>query len=157
MEIERKFLISEFPKDLKEIKTEHMYQGYISTNPVVRIRESIDSVGGHFYILCFKGKGQLVREEIELPLERDTFEKLKTLLTHDMIHKEWHAYEFGKDIIECNKVDYKGNNEFLYAEVEFNSTEEAENFVIPPFFIKDVTEETGYTMKDYWERINRDE
>ena len=39
-----------------------------------------------------------------------------------------------------------------YAEIEFNSVEEANNFTAPEFLKNEVTEKTGYTMKDYWER-----
>ena len=51
-------------------------------------------------------------------------------------------------LLECNLVDGK----FAYAEVEFDSIEEAERFQMPPFLLKDVTEDPYYSMSGYWRR-----
>ena len=78
MEIERKFLLSGFP-DLPELERAEVFQGYLGISPEVRIRSK--RVGeAETYRLCFKGEGSLVREEIELDLDKATFESLKKLL-----------------------------------------------------------------------------
>ena len=78
MEIERKFLLSGFP-DLPELERAEVFQGYLGISPEVRIRSK--RVGeAETYRLCFKGEGGLVREEIELDLDKATFENLKKLL-----------------------------------------------------------------------------
>ena len=56
MEIERKFLIKALPDDLDSYPCVHIEQGYLSTNPVVRIRKQNND-----YILTYKGKGMLAR------------------------------------------------------------------------------------------------
>ena len=56
MEIERKFLVKELPANLDSYATQRISQGYLSTNPVVRIRRSNDE-----YYLTYKGKGLMVR------------------------------------------------------------------------------------------------
>ena len=45
MEIERKFLIRELPGDLNNYEKKKIAQGYLNTDPVVRIRRSNDEIG----------------------------------------------------------------------------------------------------------------
>ena len=54
MEIERNWLIDGFPAGLPLLKEARVRQGYISTAPVVRIRESVNADGCRC-VLCFKG------------------------------------------------------------------------------------------------------
>ena len=72
MEIERKFLIHTLPENLESYPHKEIAQGYICTDPVVRIRRSDDN-----YILTCKSKGLMAREEFELPLSKEAFEHLK--------------------------------------------------------------------------------
>ena len=65
MEIERKYLISCLPENLNSYPSHKIEQGYLCTQPVVRIRRQDDS-----YILTYKSKGLMVREEYNLPLTR---------------------------------------------------------------------------------------
>ena len=151
MEIERKFLLSGFP-DLPELERAEVFQGYLGISPEVRIRSK--RVGeAETYRLCFKGEGSLVREEIELDLDKATFESLKKLLPKPMIRKEYRIYRLENGLrLECSRVDGGTENEFLYAEVEFPSVEEANAFVPPDFLGEDVTETPGSSMSAYWER-----
>ena len=72
MEIERKFLIHSLPEHLESYPKKEIEQGYLCTNPVVRIRKSNDN-----YILTYKGSGMMIREEHNLPLNKEAFEHLK--------------------------------------------------------------------------------
>lgn len=153
MEIERKFLI-----DWDQINALHLplvrqaqsWQGYLSAAiPVVRIRTRQFSDGDTDYILCIKGKGKLARQEIEKELTEQEFEALKSLLPIPMIFKDYRVFELEDGhLLECSLVD----NRFAYAEVEFDSVEEANAFVMPPFLLKDVTEDPYYSMSGYWRR-----
>ena len=49
MEIERKYLIDEIPFDLKDYPCKVIEQGYLNTDPVVRVRRSNDK-----HILTYK-------------------------------------------------------------------------------------------------------
>ena len=49
MEIEKKFKIKKLPDNLEQYEQKHIEQGYLCTNPVVRIRKSNDR-----YILTYK-------------------------------------------------------------------------------------------------------
>ena len=75
MEIERKWEIGGFPQQLPLLEQVKMRQGYLVTEPVVRIR-SEERADGCSYILCIKGKGTLVREEIETPISEEVFARI---------------------------------------------------------------------------------
>lgn len=72
MEIERKFLIKkENLPDLTEYPYHQIEQGYLCTEPVVRIRRQDEQ-----YYLTYKSGGLLSREEYNLPLTRNAYEHL---------------------------------------------------------------------------------
>ncbi len=151
MEIERKFLIDDFP-DLPLLEEAQVYQGYLSVDPVVRIR-SKDTDAGTDFKLCIKGKGSIARTEVEIPITQGQFEELKGLLKAEMVHKDYKVYALpGGRRLECSRVDEGSPTEFLYAEVEFTSLEEALSFPMPPFLLQDVTEDPYYKMNQYWQR-----
>lgn len=151
-EIERKFLIDRFPEHLPLLETATVWQGYISSDPVVRIRkkETADTVG---YRLCFKSKGTLVRTEVEMDLTAEKFDALTALLEVPLIRKDYRVYLLpdGKHL-ECSLVDKDAPAAFFYAEVEFASEQEAVDFVPPAFLGEEKTEDPAFTMSCYWER-----
>ena len=65
MEIERKYLIKKLPEDLAQYPHMEMEQAYLCTEPVVRVRKE-----GEDYVLTYKSKGLMVREEYNLPLTK---------------------------------------------------------------------------------------
>ena len=71
MEIERKFLTKHIPFDITEYPCKQISQAYVSFSPTIRIRQSDAD-----YILTVKGKGHLAREEFELPLSKEEYDKL---------------------------------------------------------------------------------
>ena len=82
MEIERKYLIHHIPENLTVTETHHIEQGYLCTGPVVRIRKDNED-----YILTYKSKGLMVREEYNLPLTANAYEHLKTKIDGRLIKK----------------------------------------------------------------------
>ena len=151
MEIERKFLIEGFPP-LPPLEEAQVYQGYLSTDPVVRIRSKRTNAGED-YKLCIKGKGSIARTEVEVPVTREQFEELKGLLKAEMIHKDYKVYALPGGLkLECSRVDEGSPTEFWYAEVEFGTLEEAYAFEMPPYLLEDVTEDAYYKMNQYWNR-----
>jgi len=155
MEIERKFLIAGFPDELPELRRAVVEQGYLATDPVVRIRKTSPSQGAPGYMLCFKGEGTLVRREIELPLTEMVFEELCALLKKPMIHKEFRVYALPGGLqLECSRVSFSADGKvFWYAEVEFESIAQANAFFPPPFLLREVTEDPSFTMRALWERM----
>ena len=60
------------PENLEQYPSKAIEQGYLCTEPVVRIRKSNDN-----YYLTYKSKGLLAREEYNLPLTKEAYEHLK--------------------------------------------------------------------------------
>jgi CYTH domain-containing protein len=150
MEIERKWLIDGFPTHLTPTSEAQVRQGYLATAPVVRIRESIGTAGTR-YILCIKGKGTLACEEIETPLDAETFYKLERFLGKPLVTKDYKTYALPDgETLEVSCVDAGLPTQFYYAEVEFPTIEAALAFVPPPFLGEEQTENTAFSMSAYW-------
>lgn len=138
MEIERKFLVDPLPKGLEQFTKRRIEQGYLCTNPVVRIRQMDDS-----YILTYKSSGMMARQEAEFPLTKEAYEHLKEKVDGRVITKDRYVIPYGQWKIELDYFhgDLEG---MVLAEVEFASLEQANNFQAPDWFQKDVTFEKEY-------------
>ena len=150
MEIERRWKIAGFPDNLPLLRKAHMRQGYIATEPVVRIRTD-----GTRCVLCFKGKGTLAREEIETDLDPDTFRRLEAFIGKPLVSKDYRVYALpdGRKL-EVSLVDEDLPTRFFYAEVEFSSVEEAHAYTPPRNIglLEEMTEDRGFSMSAYWKR-----
>ena len=112
-EIERKFLVKKLPEDLEKYECRQLEQGYLCTEPVVRIRRSDDT-----YTLTYKGKGLLVREEYNLPLTKEAYEHLKPKADGILITKKRYKIPYQSYMIELDI--FEGELASLQlAEVEF--------------------------------------
>ena len=138
MEIERKFLIKALPDDLDSYPCVHIEQGYLNTNPVVRIRKQNND-----YILTYKGKGMLVREEYNLPLNETSYVHLKTKCDGNIISKRRYIIPFNGLKIELDVFDAPFAP-LIMAEVEFDSLEAAYAFLPPDWFAQEVTHKPEY-------------
>lgn len=150
MEIERRWKIAGFPENLPLLRQAHMRQGYIATAPVVRIRTD-----GARCVLCFKGKGTLAREEIETDIDVETFRRLEAFIGKPLVSKDYRVYALpdGRRL-EVSLVDEDLPTRFFYAEVEFDTVEQAQAYV-PPADIglqEEMTEDRGFSMSAYWKR-----
>lgn len=154
MEIERKFLIDKFP-DLPVYKEYSIFQFYISTYPnEVRVR-SEEKDNDFEHKLTFKNKEKLSRLEYEIPIDDITFRKLLLFIDKQPIHKIYRSYKLTNGLLlECNLVDYKTDDEFMYAEIEFETEYLASQFDKNslPFLLDEVTYDDYYKMKNYWNR-----
>jgi len=139
MEIERKYLIESIPFDYKEYTEMVIEQAYLCTEPVVRIRRSNDE-----YYLTYKGRGLLSREEYNLPLNKEAYEHLAEKADGRVIKKVRYnipyqeKYTIELDIFQGDLAP------LMYAEVEFETEEEAESFVPPEWFGEDLTGKPEY-------------
>ena len=139
MEIERKFLIEHCPYNLEDYPVLAMEQGYLSTDPVVRIRKENED-----YFLTYKSKGLLAREEYNLPLTKESFAHLLKKIDGNLIRKKRYLIPFSETL--TIELDLFQDQLFplQLAEVEFQSEEEALSFIPPSWFGKEVTYETTY-------------
>lgn len=139
MEIERKYLIKSLPENLGQYPCKQIEQGYLNTDPVVRIRRADDK-----YTLTYKGKGLMVREEYNLPLNPEAFAHLKEKIDGILIKKCRYLIPYAeKYTIELDV--FEGElAPLILAEVEFETEEDANTFVPPEWFGEDVTFSTKY-------------
>jgi CYTH domain-containing protein len=161
MEIERKWMVNRWPDEsagLPLIKEQYMRQGYISVHPTVRIREEAVTGSPVEYILCFKSSGTLSRKEIELPVSEEQFAQLEDLIGIPLIRKTRRVYQLPDGLhLEVNLVDEGMATEFMYAEIEYESEEQANAWVpslpwLAEYLQDDVTEDPAQTMGAFWER-----
>ncbi len=133
MEIERKFLIKTLPDNLESYPCLHIEQGYLNVNPVVRIRKQNND-----YVLTYKGKGMLAREEYNLPLNEQSYVHLKSKCDGNIISKKRYLIPLNGLTIELDVFDAPFSP-LILAEVEFDSLEASEAFLPPDWFAEDVT------------------
>lgn len=139
MEIERKYLIPQLPKDLQHYPHHAIEQGYLNLEPVVRIRREDDS-----YYLTYKSKGFLVREEYNLPLTADAYYHMKEKTDGNVIEKTRYQIPLPDDLIIELDLFHGVFEGLILAEVEFPSEEAANIFTPPDWFGTDVTFSTTY-------------
>lgn len=134
MEIERKFLIQKIPFSTEGYRAREIEQAYLCTKPVVRIRKSDEE-----YYLTYKGKGKIAREEYNLPLTREAYFHLREKADGNILTKT--RYEIPTEdnlIIELDIFHGKFEG-LILAEVEFETLEQANNYVPPEWFGRDVS------------------
>lgn len=136
MEIERKYLITQPPADYASYPFHTIEQGYLCTEPVVRVRREDDC-----YYLTYKSRGLLAREEYNLPLTKEAYQHLLKKVDGRILTKKRYLLPVeGKEKLTIELDLFEGSFKgLMLAEVEFSSTEEAERFVPPSWFGEDVT------------------
>lgn len=166
LEIERKWMVKgDLPVPAKLLFSQIMRQGYVTTNPTVRIREEKTTFSDFpnkplkdEFILCLKSHGLLTRKEIEMEIPEEKFQELEELIGFPLIDKVRKTYLL-KDghHLEVNHVDEGLPTEFWYAEIEFLSEEEANAFDpkdvgLEEYLNNDVTTQKDQSMAAYWNK-----
>jgi adenylate cyclase len=170
MEIERKFLIKEKEKNYsKEFNTEELIkeilkegekveQNYLKKKYLEKIKEDfkikidfkINQIRtrkiGEKYFLTLKSKGILSREEFEIPINKESYEKYKKF-TKKSIKK----YRLEK-IVRGKKYffDYYEELKLVILEIEFKSEKEAKKFKIKE---KEITKIKKYGNKNLARKV----
>lgn len=140
MEIEKKFLLKNLPNNLSSYRCLNLIQAYISTDPVIRLRNN----NNEDYFLTLKSKGHLVREEIEFPLTQEQFSNLWSKIESDVIVKKRYLIPIQGNLTAELDVYEDSLEGLTTVEVEFSSEAEAESFSPPSWFGKDVTHDSRY-------------
>ena len=138
MEIERKFLLKHLPDSLESYPHKELEQGYLSTEPVVRVRKE-----GEDYILTYKSSGLLSRLEENLPLTAESYAHLIQKADGYVITKTRYYIPYESHTIELD-IFHGDLSALQMAEVEFDSEEAAKAFCPPDWFAEDVTYDTAY-------------
>ena len=137
-EIERKYLVKQVPENLVSYPFHEIEQGYLCTEPVVRIRRQDEE-----YYLTYKSKGLMIREEYNLPLTKDAYFHLREKIDGRLISKRRYLIPLDPYTIELDVFRSPKDN-LILAEVEFPSEEEALSFTPPEWFGEDVTNSSLY-------------
>ena len=139
MEVERKFLVPE-PPELDGTESDEIEQGYlaIGADGEVRLRRK-----GEKLLLTVKRGSGISRDEAEVELEREAFERLWRLTEGRRLRKRRYVVLLGDLGIEVDV--YEGDLEGLVvAEVEFASEEEARRFEPPDWLGEEATGDERY-------------
>jgi adenylate cyclase len=132
-EIERKFRVPALPQHLAGGM--RLRQAYLAIDGDVEVR--VRDQGGT-PVLGIKGGHGVERTEVEVEVDRATFDELWGLPTERRIEKTRYRVPAGEQTAELDV--YAGTLEgLLVAEVEFASRDEAEAFVPPPWFGDELT------------------
>lgn len=136
MEIERKYLIEieNLPADYDKYPCHEIEQGYLCTQPVVRIRKQDND-----YFLTYKSKGLMVREEYNLPLTEEAYLHLRRKADGCLIKKTRYLIPYHENLTIELDIFMGYLAPLILAEVEFNTEEEANAFLPPEWFGEDVT------------------
>ena len=140
MEIERKFTVRKLPENLDSYPCHLIEQAYLNTDPVIRVRRQDDE----FY-MTYKGKGLLMREEYNLPLNEVSYYHLREKADGNIISKTRYVIPI-RDSSLCVELDIfdKPFAPLIIAEVEFPDKETAETFAPLDWFDQDVTNDPAY-------------
>jgi len=141
MEIEKKYLVEALPEQLNQYRKSEIEQIYISTEPVIRLRKTDTE-----RTLTIKGSGLLSREEYELAITHEQYEKLAAKIEKGTSAIEKTRYYIPLDGALTAELDvYQGFlSGLLIVEVEFDTVDAAKNFTPPKWFGVDVTEKSEY-------------
>lgn len=148
-EIEKKYLIdlnNISHLDLSRLEQTKIIQGYISKKPVIRIRKT--NTGNY---LTIKGNSLFKRKEYELEICNEEFETLLTKVSGNLIKKTRYYIKLENDLIGELDIYEDNLKGFANVEVEFNNMEEANKFIPPEYFGKDVTLDKKYSNSNLTE------
>ena len=144
MEIERKFLIKRPIENYKDYPCREIEQAYLSLEPEIRVRRDNND-----YYLTYKSNGELSREEYNLLLTQDSYNRLLQKSDGNIISKKRYMIpiEGSELVVELDIFEGKFDG-LILAEVEFETVYDANNFNPPSWFGKEVTCDDSYKNKN---------
>ena len=150
IEIERKWLMIGFPEFSFTLEANYR-QDYLSFDDnEVRISCNELLLGNHYKITVKQGEG-LVRPEFETYISAENYNILikSSLGGANKLYRNYKLPSGHK--LSVAFVD----NKWYYAEIEFNSEEEANSYVAEFDFIEEVTGDKNYSMSEYCKNKNK--
>ena len=148
MEIEKKFLIQTMPDNLEQMEKKEIEQGYLCTDPVVRIRKSNES-----YILTYKSRLKdsenhadvHINREVEMPLTKEGYLHLREKADNHMITKTRYLIPLPSGHMGELDIFHNQLEGLHFIEVEFQDEKDAADFVAPDWFGENVSKDERYT------------
>ena len=144
MEIERKYLVSELPKNLDSYPHTEIEQGYLCTSPTLRIRRM-----GDVFILTvkehFAGTSTAIQNrEEEFTMPRSSYERLKGKCDGNLVSKTRYRIPLADGLTAELDLFHGAHEGLRLVEVEFPSVEAADAFIPPSWFGEDVSTDPRY-------------
>jgi len=141
MEIERKFLLRQVPKGFYYSRTEHILQGYFVKNEhAVRVR----NVNNESFFVTEKFGEGIMREEYEKAIGKEEYAELMKNVGERVVQKS-RTYVALENGLMAEVDVYHGKNKGLSTvEVEFESLEQANAFVPPSWFGREITHDENF-------------
>ena len=134
-EIERKFLVKKdhLPADLPP--GDELEQGYLSTDPTVRVRIVATPDGTRHAELTIKGKGLVSRPEFNYPIPHEDAEALLRMCSRSLrkVRRKLGRFE----------LDHFRERDLWLAEIEL--ADERESFERPSWLAEEVTHDPQYS------------
>ena len=159
LEIERKFLLAEFPDSLVRegeivsVKEQRIEQTYLAIDDTqeLRVRKIKDLASGELeFTHTFKNGNGLVREEIEYAISESLYEQLMKASGAIPLTKVRTTAEWGGMTVEIDTYDQL---ELRVLEIEFYSEEAATRFQAPDWFGPDISSTKQYSNKTVWKKL----
>jgi len=144
MEIERKFLVDKSEIDIiiaKNLESHGLEQYYVQVGDVEERYRRQDNL--YFHTIKRRVDGGLQREEIETECTQGDFEANKNRMVGNIVEKNRYILPYGEHKIEMDVYggELKG---LIVGEVEFQTKDDAESFMLPDFFGAEVTWDKRY-------------
>jgi CYTH domain-containing protein len=147
LEIERKFLVKTPPADLARYPKTSIIQGYLAVEPgrcQVRLRRQRDeNYLSPEYYLTVKLREGMVREEVNLSLSQENFDRLWPLTVGRRLDKTRYQIPYQGRTIELD-IFHGTLDGLILAEVEFPDESQCRDFVSPAWLGEDVTLDPAY-------------
>ena len=143
VEIEKKYKILDLPENMEQYNKIEIEQSYLNygCKPTLRIRKYNEDE----FILSYKARKKehkddlSVCDEVELPLSKKSYEHLKRKTDGRTIHKIRYIIPLEDGL----KVEIDRFLDFFegvcFAEIEFNSEEQANSYKIPSWLGEDIS------------------
>jgi len=146
MEIEYKYLLSsEQAYMLEKYPSQEIEQSYISADPVIRLRKITDSVHESTkHILTVKGSGSKIREEFEIMIDNEQYDRLILKTEGNMIRKTRYRIPLSDGHTAEADIYHGYLSGLITVEVEFADENDMNNFIPPKWFGRDVSLENDY-------------
>jgi adenylate cyclase len=141
-EIERKFLVKTPPPGGLEAPSEEIDQGYLASDGEIEVR--VRRKGDGCFLTVKKGHGE-VREEAEVPVTEEQFQKLWPLTEGWRVRKRRHRIELKAGLTAEMDVYLGQLGGLVTVEVEFGSESASRSFSPPDWFGPEVTGEVSYS------------
>lgn len=142
-EIERKFIIKYLPKNIKQIlkiTQKHIYKDMVCS---IRVRRSEDiKTNRKIYTHTIKAKGKNIQKysvtELEKQISEEEFKKVRPFKGSNTIEKYRCIIPIENGLKAEVDIFTQKLRGLIIVEVEFKNLEQAKNFQMPEWFLKEV-------------------